>query len=158
MNKKTLELIKNLKVVDVDFIRGELHSTGYWFYTGSFHFRMMTKDSDIDIVIRKDDVKEYVKYLVDNGGIRSSEEYPDNDSRQSVYIKSISNVYNFIVCNKSEYNVWKSANDMFMILADNPEYHESLKKKEKRVFVFEQLRNIINDVNKEEKELCLQPF
>ena len=158
MNKKTLELIKDLKSVDEGFIVGQLLFGSISFYTGSFAFGMMTKDSDIDIVIRKDDVKEYVKYLVDNGGVMSSEEYLDNEERESVYVKKGKDIFNFIVCNKSEFDIWKSANDMFILLTTNPKYHENLKIKEKRVFVFEQLRKIVNDINKEEKELCLQPF
>ena len=137
MNKKTLELIKDLKSVNSGFIYAQ--TCNEHFITGSFAFNMMTENSDIDVVILKDNVQEHVKYLVENGGVVSSGEYQGNNNRQSVYIKTDQNIYNFIVCDKFEFNVWKVVNNMFFNLIQNPEYRDILKRKEKRAIIFEQL-------------------
>ncbi len=135
------EIVKNqlaLKESIPEHLDFKLSTLG--FLTGSTVFGGVTKDSDIDIVLKYNNqlINELKDYLV------PSCNYEFNKARFfSCYIKIHEKIFNLLFFKKDiDYTAWKKANKLLInLLKGNEELQELIKDKKFRVELFTLLRN-----------------
>jgi len=123
---------------------------------GSRAFGLHTKDSDSDYVMTKNNASEFVKLLEDKRfNLKVVDDYDFKgqivlpmENLAVVKFEMEDSKYEILVYEYKEFVYFNQINKMMRTLLTNPVYFNRMKKKKKRVLVYNNLMKIIFDLNK----------
>lgn len=107
------------------------------FLTGSRKFKLETKDSDYDFVVKQEEVNDHID-------MRFLKKYNENSHLPtlSVKIKIGSKIFNILTTVEDrEHQAWIKSTDQFIEMMENPTFRTLAAHKRFRVGVFEGLRD-----------------